>query len=43
MNKLKLRLLLEQFFLEDIGERDVTSELIFGEEETRGSVLYCER
>jgi nicotinate-nucleotide pyrophosphorylase (carboxylating) len=29
MNKLKLRLLLEQFFLEDIGDRDVTSQ-IFG-------------
>ncbi|KKK33079.1 nicotinate-nucleotide pyrophosphorylase [Mesobacillus campisalis] len=30
MNHLKLRLQLESFFLEDIGERDVTSELIFG-------------
>ncbi|SEM32426.1 nicotinate-nucleotide pyrophosphorylase [carboxylating] [Mesobacillus persicus] len=30
MNKLKLRLQLEQFFLEDIGERDVSSDLIFG-------------
>ena len=39
MNKLKLRLLLEQFFLEDIGERDVTSELIFGEEE-KGEVYF---
>lgn len=29
MNKLKLRLQLEQFFLEDIGDRDVSS-LIFG-------------
>mgnify|MGYP005828441699 CR=1 FL=1 len=30
VNKLKLRLQLEQFFLEDIGERDVSSDLIFG-------------
>ncbi|WP_144460656.1 carboxylating nicotinate-nucleotide diphosphorylase [Siminovitchia fortis] len=30
MNKLKLRLQLEQFFLEDIGDRDVTSQ-IFGD------------
>ncbi|UQD52880.1 carboxylating nicotinate-nucleotide diphosphorylase [Bacillus methanolicus] len=30
MNQLKLRLQLEQFFLEDIGDRDVTSDLIFG-------------
>lgn len=39
MNKLKLRLQLEQFFLEDIGERDVTSELIFGEEE-KGEIVF---
>lgn len=39
MNKLKLRLLLEQFLLEDIGERDVTSELIFGEEE-QGEIVF---
>lgn len=39
MNRLKLRLLLEQFFLEDIGERDVTSELIFGEEE-KGEIVF---
>ncbi|RWR08095.1 carboxylating nicotinate-nucleotide diphosphorylase [Siminovitchia fortis] len=30
MNKLKLRLQLEQFFLEDVGDRDVTSQ-IFGD------------
>jgi nicotinate-nucleotide pyrophosphorylase (carboxylating) len=30
MNTLKLRLQLEQFFIEDIGDRDVTSDLIFG-------------
>lgn len=39
MNKLKLRMLLEQFFLEDIGERDLSSELIFGDE-TRGKIYF---
>ncbi|WP_102274426.1 carboxylating nicotinate-nucleotide diphosphorylase [Cytobacillus massiliigabonensis] len=39
MNKLKLRLQLEQFFLEDIGDRDVTSEQIFGEEQ-RGKIVF---
>lgn len=39
MNRLKLRLLLEQFFLEDIGDRDVSSELIFGEEEL-GEIIF---
>ncbi|MDQ0269891.1 carboxylating nicotinate-nucleotide diphosphorylase [Cytobacillus purgationiresistens] len=39
MNKLKLRLQLEQFFLEDIGERDVTSECIFGELE-QGKIAF---
>ncbi len=39
VNKLKLRLQLEQFFLEDIGERDLTSELIFGEDQT-GKVVF---
>jgi nicotinate-nucleotide pyrophosphorylase (carboxylating) len=29
MNKLKLQQMLQQFFLEDIGERDITSETIF--------------
>lgn len=29
MNKLKLRLLIEQFFIEDIGEHDVTTDMIF--------------
>lgn len=29
MNKLKVRKLLEQFFLEDIGERDITSDTVF--------------
>ncbi|MCA1038970.1 carboxylating nicotinate-nucleotide diphosphorylase [Bacillus infantis] len=39
MNRIKLRLLLEQFFLEDIGDRDVSSELIFGEEE-QGEIVF---
>ncbi|MBS8265054.1 carboxylating nicotinate-nucleotide diphosphorylase [Mesobacillus boroniphilus] len=38
MNSIKLRLLLEQFFIEDIGERDVTSELIFGND-SKGSLV----
>lgn len=29
MNTVKLQQMLQQFFLEDIGERDVTSEMIF--------------
>lgn len=29
MNTIKLRLLLEQFFIEDIGDRDATSEALF--------------
>lgn len=39
MNKLKLRQQLEQFFLEDIGERDVTSDLIFGDDE-QGEIVF---
>ncbi|PWW19622.1 nicotinate-nucleotide pyrophosphorylase [carboxylating] [Cytobacillus oceanisediminis] len=39
MNKLKLRLQLEQYFLEDIGDRDLTSELIFGDGQT-GKVVF---
>jgi nicotinate-nucleotide pyrophosphorylase (carboxylating) len=42
MNTIKLRLLLEQFFIEDIGERDVTSELIFGKE-NRGSLVLISK
>lgn len=41
MNSIKLRLLLEQFFIEDIGERDVTSELIFGNENKGSLVLIA--
>ncbi len=33
MNKLKLKAMLEQFFLEDMGERDISTESIFGTEE----------
>ncbi|MEH7442314.1 carboxylating nicotinate-nucleotide diphosphorylase [Bacillus sp. JJ1122] len=39
MNTIKLRLLLEQFFIEDIGDRDVTSELIFGNGK-EGSMVF---
>jgi len=39
LNKLKLRLQLEQFFIEDIGERDLSSESIFGEEEM-GEIVF---
>lgn len=42
MNSIKLRLLLEQFFIEDIGERDVTSELIFGKE-NKGSLVLISK
>ncbi|MBT2693029.1 carboxylating nicotinate-nucleotide diphosphorylase [Bacillus sp. ISL-55] len=41
MNSIKLRLLLEQFFIEDIGERDVTSELIFGNKNRGNLVLIA--
>lgn len=33
MNQLKLQQLLRQFFMEDIGERDITSETIFPDNE----------
>lgn len=39
MNKLKLRLQLEQFFLEDIGERDITSEFIFDDKD-QGELVF---
>ena len=41
MNTIKLRLLLEQFFIEDIGDRDVTSELIFGKDDQGTIVLIA--
>ncbi|MYL34545.1 carboxylating nicotinate-nucleotide diphosphorylase [Pontibacillus yanchengensis] len=39
MNKIKLRQLIEQFYLEDIGEGDQTSNLLF-ESTTRGKVHF---
>lgn len=39
LNKLKLRLQLEQFFIEDIGDRDISSETIFGKEEM-GEIVF---
>lgn len=39
MNTLKLQSLLEQFFIEDIGERDVSSDLIFADK-TEGTVVF---
>ncbi|MCA1025325.1 carboxylating nicotinate-nucleotide diphosphorylase [Cytobacillus kochii] len=39
MNTLKLRKQLEHYFIEDIGERDLTTELIFGEHE-RGAITF---
>jgi nicotinate-nucleotide pyrophosphorylase (carboxylating) len=39
MNQLKLRLQLEQFFMEDIGDRDVTSDLIFGKHQN-GEIVF---
>jgi nicotinate-nucleotide pyrophosphorylase (carboxylating) len=43
MNKLKLQQMLQKFFLEDIGERDVTSETIFsGNQKAKGYFLVKE-
>lgn len=39
MNQVKLKLLLEQFFLEDIGEQDVTTSSIF-EKDTIGEMIF---
>lgn len=39
MNIVKLRKKLEHYFIEDIGERDLTTELIFGEHE-KGSITF---
>lgn len=39
MNKLKLRALLQQALIEDVGDRDVTSDLIFGQT-TNGEVVF---
>lgn len=39
MNQLKLKQLLEQFFIEDIGEQDVTSDTLFPEE-SQGTLTF---
>ncbi|GHH98061.1 carboxylating nicotinate-nucleotide diphosphorylase [Neobacillus kokaensis] len=39
MNKLKLRSSIEQFFIEDIGEQDITTDLIFSEN-TNGRIVF---
>ncbi|ALC89813.1 nicotinate-nucleotide pyrophosphorylase [Bacillus sp. FJAT-18017] len=39
MNTFKLRSLLEQFFIEDIGEQDVTTDLLFPEG-TAGEIVF---
>lgn len=42
MNKLKLRSLLEQFFIEDIGEQDITTDLIFADN-TNGEIVFLSK
>jgi nicotinate-nucleotide pyrophosphorylase (carboxylating) len=42
MNTLKLRSLLEQFFIEDIGEQDITSDLIFTDD-TNGEIVFLSK
>lgn len=39
MNTLKLRLLLEQFFIEDIGDRDITASCLFSDKK-RGEMIF---
>ncbi|WP_066371207.1 carboxylating nicotinate-nucleotide diphosphorylase [Neobacillus fumarioli] len=39
MNTLKLRSLIEQFLIEDIGEQDVTTDLIFPDD-TKGEIVF---
>ncbi len=39
MNQLKLRSLLEKFFIEDIGEQDMTTDLLFPED-TNGEIVF---
>jgi nicotinate-nucleotide pyrophosphorylase (carboxylating) len=39
MNLLKLRSLLEEFFIEDIGEQDITTDLLFPNE-TNGQIVF---
>ncbi|MEH7012337.1 carboxylating nicotinate-nucleotide diphosphorylase [Neobacillus niacini] len=42
MNTLKLRSLLEQFFIEDIGEQDITTDLIFADD-TKGEIVFLSK
>ncbi|PLS01284.1 carboxylating nicotinate-nucleotide diphosphorylase [Neobacillus cucumis] len=42
MNSLKLRSQLEKFFIEDIGEQDVTTDLIFSED-TMGKIVFLSK
>ena len=39
MNKFKLSSLLESFFIEDIGEQDITTDLIFTDG-TNGKIVF---
>ncbi|MFK9095348.1 carboxylating nicotinate-nucleotide diphosphorylase [Bacillus salipaludis] len=39
MNKLKLRSLIEQFLIEDIGDQDITTDLIFSDH-TQGKIVF---
>lgn len=39
MNTLKLRSFIEQFFIEDIGEQDITTDLIFTQN-TKGTIVF---
>ncbi|HET6872692.1 MAG TPA: carboxylating nicotinate-nucleotide diphosphorylase [Sporolactobacillaceae bacterium] len=42
MNTLKLRSLIEQFFIEDIGEQDITTDLIFSDG-TEGEIVFLSK
>ncbi|MDQ6599800.1 carboxylating nicotinate-nucleotide diphosphorylase [Bacillus salipaludis] len=42
MNTLKLRSQLEQFFIEDIGEQDITTDLIFSNN-TNGEIVFLSK
>lgn len=42
MNTLKLRSLLEDFFIEDIGEQDITTDLIFSDD-TVGEIVFLSK
>ncbi|MED3562179.1 carboxylating nicotinate-nucleotide diphosphorylase [Bacillus xiapuensis] len=42
MNTLKLRSQLEQFFIEDIGEQDITTDLIFSDD-TNGEIVFLSK